>query len=642
MYTLIIEEAHVTLLKYNLEEEVTTIGRAVDNTIRINKNGVSRHHAKIELKGNTPVIIDLNSKNGTRVNGLKVKEKILHDGDEIILGDAILTFKHSLESKTLQFSEAQEENLETSTKFIKPAKELLESLEIAEISSIEEVVDTTQLIKEDFEKLNIHYKFLNNLYQVTKAVNSSMDIKNLLDMIIDRIIDATGAERGFLMIIDEETGELEPQVIRNPNGKEIEISKTIIDTVLKEEVSILTLDAASDKRFKESDSVILYGIHSAMCVPLIIENKIIGIIQVDRTHSSKPFNEDDLKLLTAIANQAVIALHRSRLLFELEMKNKELEASNKKHGIDLIRAEKARVIGYYAAGMRHHFKQPMTVILNGIDLLKENIEEIATLAGLFNQFAETVREFTENKISLGEISKLIEDNKELVDKTLSLCSQILDKGEEAAYLASDESGLKTTFNDILSSVRRINEIINILNRYAALDVSELEEIVSSTDINRDIEDCLIIFDKHLEGIELIKELDQNIPLIGCYARELKTALLKVFENSLDFIKIKKKNNPDYKPQIVFKTKYLEDKKEVMITIRDNGTGVDEKLKRYVFDAFVSTRDESNPGLGLYIARDIIVNMHGGDISLESEEGEYTEIKIIIPTDPRPSSFLESA
>jgi signal transduction histidine kinase len=123
---------------------------------------------------------------------------------------------------------------------------------------------------------------------------------------------------------------------------------------------------------------------------------------------------------------------------------------------------------------------------------------------------------------------------------------------------------------------------------------------------------------------------------------LKTALLKVFENSMDFIKVKKDENPDFQPQITFSTKYLEDDKEVLITIRDNGPGVPEHLNRYVFDAFVSIRDESNPGLGLYIARDIIVNMHGGDITLESEEGEFTEVKIKIPVDPRPSHFLESA
>jgi len=642
MFTLVIEESLVTLLKFNLEQEETTIGRAVDNTIRINKNGVSRNHARIILKGNTPVIVDLDSKNGTRVNGLRIKEKILHDGDEIILGDAILTFKYSSDSKSLRFTDTTPEKLASSTKFVRPAKELLESLDIAEVSSIEEMVDTTKLIKEDYEKLDIHYKFLNNLYQVTKAVNSSLDLKNLLDLIIDKIIEATSAERGFLMTINENSGELEPQVIRNTNGNNIEYSKTIIDNVLKDEVSVLILDAASDKRFKESESVILYGIHSAMCVPLIIDNKIIGVIQVDRTHSARPFNEDDLKLLTAIANQAVIALHRSRLMYELEIKNKELEASNKKHGIDLIRAEKARVIGYYSAGMRHHFKQPMTVILNGIDLLKENVGEIGEFITLFSDLTKVIQQYNLRDGNIEQIIEFVRDNADKVKKIEEHFAEILSKEEDSTYLDSEEGGFITTFNDILSSVNRINEIIDVLNRYAALDVSELEETISSTDINQDIEDGLLIFDKYLTGIEIIKELDQGIPSIGCYARELKTAYLKVFENSLDFIKIKKKSNPDYKAQITFKTNYIEDKREVLISIRDNGPGVQDNLKKYVFDAFFSTRDESNPGLGLYIARDIIVNMHGGNISLDSKENEYTEITIKIPIDPKPSSFLESA
>jgi signal transduction histidine kinase len=284
----------------------------------------------------------------------------------------------------------------------------------------------------------------------------------------------------------------------------------------------------------------------------------------------------------------------------------------------------------------------MTVILNGIALLKDNILEIGDFVEIFSKLANIVHQYSFGDVGFEKVIETIQKSKDEFDKIQNLFSQVLHKEEEADHLSSEEEGLKTTLNDILSSISRINEIIDILNRYAALDVAELEETVSVTDINQDIEDCLIIFEKYLEGIEVIKELDANIPTVGCYARELKTAFLKVFENSMDFIKIKKASNSEYLPQIIFKTMYLEDEKEVFISIRDNGPGVPDHLKKYVFDAFVSNRDESNPGLGLYIARDIIVNMHGGDISLESKENVFTEIKIKIPKEPKPSSFLESA
>jgi signal transduction histidine kinase len=641
MFTLLVEESHVTLVKYELEKEVTTIGRSVENDIIIKKNGVSRQHAKIEVIGNTPVIKDLQSKNGTRVNGVRIDEKILHDGDEIILGDAILTFKLVAGSKSVQFSDLNGKSYESTTKFVKPAKELLDSIESAQMPTIEEMVDTTYLIKEDYERLNLQYKFLNNLYQVTKAINSSMEIKNLLNMIIDKIMDATSAERGFLMTIDENSNELIPQVVRSQYGTEIQISKTIIDNVVKDGVSILTLDAAKDERFKEAESIILYGIHSAMCVPLIYENKIIGVIHVDRTNSPKPFREEDLKLLTAIAHQAVIAIQRSWLIHELEVKNKELKTANKKQGVDLIRAEKAKVIGYYAAGMRHHFRQPITVIMNGVDLLKENCEEVSSLTEEISEFVSLISEFKENNATIGDLLRQSDKYGNKFKECKNLINQLSAKEEDASYIASDEGGLKRTFEDIKSSVIRINNIIDVMNRYTALDVSEIEEIVSATNINQDIEDFLIIFDKNLQGVKVFKDLDMKIPLIGCYARELKTALLKILENTFDFMEKKKKATTNYEPRIDFWTHFDESKREVTIKIKDNGIGVPERLKRYVFDAFVSTRDESNAGLGLFIARDIIVNMHGGDINLNSVENEYTEVIMKIPIDPKPSTFRES-
>ena len=113
-------------------------------------------------------------------------------------------------------------------------------------------------------------------------------------------------------------GELIPQVVRHSglrpeDGGNITISKTIAKQVIKEKVSILTSDAKIDPRFKGGESIILYGIRSAMCVPLWNMDDVLGIIYVDSLLSTNRFSNEDLELLTAIANQAAIGIQQARL-----------------------------------------------------------------------------------------------------------------------------------------------------------------------------------------------------------------------------------------------------------------------------------------------------------------------------------------
>jgi len=169
------------------------------------------------------------------------------------------------------------------------------------------------------------------LYKVSRAVNSTLDLEELLNLVMDTIISLTGAERGFLMLIDEETGELNFKVARNMDretieGSSFEISRTIVRQVASEGVPVLTTNAQADPRFKSQLSVVSYSLRSILCVPLRVKDKIIGVIYTDNRIRDGLFSEQDRDLLVAFADQAAVAIQNAQL-FESVVNARNLMAN---------------------------------------------------------------------------------------------------------------------------------------------------------------------------------------------------------------------------------------------------------------------------------------------------------------------------
>jgi adenylate cyclase len=180
---------------------------------------------------------------------------------------------------------------------------------------------------------------LTALYNVSQIVNSTLDLSEVLNLTIDLIIQVTGAERGFLMLIDDESGELTFRVARNMDretiaGSSFEISRSIVNKVAQEGEPILTTNAQSDPRFSAQASVVSYSLRSILCVPLRVKGKITGVIYADNRIKTGLFFEGDRRLLTAIADQAAVAIENARL-FE-DVKSNLEEITNMKNLMDNI------------------------------------------------------------------------------------------------------------------------------------------------------------------------------------------------------------------------------------------------------------------------------------------------------------------
>ncbi|MCA2001543.1 MAG: GAF domain-containing protein [Chloroflexi bacterium] len=167
------------------------------------------------------------------------------------------------------------------------------------------------------------------LMGVGSAINSSLGLKRVLELVMDTLIALMNAERGFLML-SETGGELKVRIARgidnvDLNEEAFSISNTVVRRVAESGEPVLTTNAQEDPRFGEQYSVAAYHLLSILCAPLKIKDDLIGVIYVDNRAHTGIFQNDDLAIISAFANQAAVAIDNARLFDNLQASNQELE-----------------------------------------------------------------------------------------------------------------------------------------------------------------------------------------------------------------------------------------------------------------------------------------------------------------------------
>lgn len=162
-----------------------------------------------------------------------------------------------------------------------------------------------------------HRARLAALYEVSRVIGSSLDLQTVLDQVMDAIIQLTGAERGFLMLLDDERN-LDVRVARNFDQETLTsdsfaVSRTITHRVVDNAQSIVTTNAQDDPRFAGTQSVVTHALRSIMATPLRVRGQIIGVVYVDNRMRSGLFGPSDLEALDAFAGQAAVAIDNARL-----------------------------------------------------------------------------------------------------------------------------------------------------------------------------------------------------------------------------------------------------------------------------------------------------------------------------------------
>jgi signal transduction histidine kinase len=194
-----------------------------------------------------------------------------------------------------------------------------ESGSIEQAFMIKRLDDIDQLMGELDAALkeNVQQGRLAKLYEVSRVIGSSLDLQTVLNQVMDAIIELTGAERGFLMLLDDD-GKLNVRVARNFGQETLEenafaLSRTVTDEVLKTGQPIVTTNAQNDPRFAGQQSVISHALRSIMATPLRVRGSVIGVVYVDNRIRTGLFSERDLDVLDTFASQAAVAIDNARL-----------------------------------------------------------------------------------------------------------------------------------------------------------------------------------------------------------------------------------------------------------------------------------------------------------------------------------------
>lgn len=337
--------AYLQLLKggpprrYEMDEDRMLIGRSPDCQVTLETVAVSRHHAQIVRRGNSFLIEDRQSRNGTYVNGNRIAGPTsLAENDRIKVCDHLFTFHLSAEpegSKT-DFEVAVAEGASDS----------------ATIMSTLDASTGSGLLTEVRPEVK-----LEAVLEITRNLGRALRLEELLPRILDSLFKFfLQADRGFILFQDEETGRLIPKAIksrRETGSDTARVSRTIVRQAMEKKQAILSADASSDSQFGMSQSVADLRIHSIMCVPLFNQQKEpVGIIQLHAEDRRQNFTQEDLDVLVSVASTAAVALENAQLhesLVAQERMDRELQfARQVQRGFLPSSWPQVRGYGFYA------------------------------------------------------------------------------------------------------------------------------------------------------------------------------------------------------------------------------------------------------------------------------------------------------
>lgn len=286
------------------------------------------------IRGTTPDRFELRNMgppDRILVNGEGVRQALLHHGDLISIADSLMIF----DSDGSEQSESS--GITGLAKLHQPAPGTPQFGAMAPGEASDMMLGTVSIRREDLQKENInhrqkHYadhnqvlseikddKRIKTLFQVISKISTILDLQSLLNELLSVIFEVLPADRGSILLYDEQNRRLRTVASRSrrPGNAKVKISKTIVKEVLRTKDSLLTADAQRDQRLDMAMSIVDENIRSALCVPLVRGDRILGIVFLDTFEAGRQFNRDDCEMLTAIAMQSAMALENARLIKEM-------------------------------------------------------------------------------------------------------------------------------------------------------------------------------------------------------------------------------------------------------------------------------------------------------------------------------------
>jgi Nif-specific regulatory protein len=310
---------------FELVEPEMSVGREAANHVCLVDPSVSRRHALIRRDGEGYSVRDLESLNGTFVNGVPVAERRLEHGDQVAVGDVLLLFllregEGGAPGAAVTFDER-----ELATRSLVHLRRQ-DAFYLADEKVLAALPPTARVVRD-----------LHTLLKISTVVNSTHGLADMQRRLLELLFEVVPAERAAILLSDESEERLTPSAtyVRKPGaGEPISVSTTVAAQALRERVSVLCNDVSTDSSLARAESLVASEVRAILCVPLVVQDEGRGLIYLDTRDPAVSFDEHHLQLLTAIAGIAAIAIENLRHAERLVGENLRLsEELNIKHAM---------------------------------------------------------------------------------------------------------------------------------------------------------------------------------------------------------------------------------------------------------------------------------------------------------------------
>ena len=353
-------------------------------------------------------------------------------------------------------------------------------------------------------------------------------------------------------------------------------------------------DAWSDSDYLYKAVAKLGGYRAIIVIPMMREDELVGIFSLARPEP-EPFTPGQIKLVQTFADQAAIAIENARLFNEVQARTKELAASLEELRTAqdrLVQTEKLASLGQLTAGIAHEIKNPLNFV---------------------NNFSALSAELTD------ELNEVL--------KSATLADNIRDEVDELTQM------LKDNLQKVVQHGKRADSIVKNMLLHSREGSGEHRP----ADINALLDESLNLAyhgaraEKSGFNITLQRDFDADAGALEMFPQEITRAFLNLILNGFYAATERKTKNggSDFEPTLRATTRNLGSTVEVRI--RDNGNGIPADVRERIFNPFFTTKPAGEgTGLGLSMSHDIIVKQHGGAIDVETEPGQFTEFRIVLP------------